>query len=317
VTEDFNEPLLSADETDALLQAMRSGEGPTSLEVEGADLGSPDRPLRQALGRADRVTLELMPEIRKVMLRMAKCTATSEEQPAEIIPYNVLINAILPGSAIGTLRTNDDSLGLLIVGPSLASFIIERRLGAPSDLEDGAITNCAELSSIDRRVLQPCLKDICVDFSRLWTGNPEALQLTQVMKSASELPPFTQFEPLLRIGTRIVPSGGVGDEVIIAVTAGAVRATTAMIREASVQISPDDRARMVSRLSQAEVEIIALLGGTRSTIREVIDLKVGSILRLTNIPEEPIQLTVNGITKLLGRPVVHHGNLAVDITETL
>lgn len=312
---DLNDPLLSAAETDALLDAMRSTSDESS--VESADLGSPDRPLRQALGRADHCVQQMAPELRKALLRIANCSSGTEEQPAEIVPFTVFANAILPGSCIVTLRTHDDCIGLMVIAPQLCNFILERRLGAP--LGEGASRAVArsELSALDRRILRPLVVAMIEEVGRAWNGNTADFQLVKILKNATELPTFTQFEPLLRLGVRIVPTGGSGDELMFAFSAGAVRATTPQEPTTKViAISPDERARMASRLSFAEVDLIAALGRAHITVGRLLDLSVGDVVRLDRIPNEPIEMQVEGTTKLLGLPVVQHGNLAIEVTQT-
>lgn len=310
-----NDPLLTAAETDALLDAMRSTGDDAS--VESADLGSPDRPLRQALGRADHCVQQMSPELRKALLRIANCTSTTEDQPAEIVPFTVFTNAILPGSCIATLRTHDDCTGLIVIAPQLCNFILERRLGAPLSENGSRAVARNELSALDRRILKPLLSSLAEELGRSWNGNPEDFQLVKILKNANELPSLTQFEPLLRLGVRMIPTGGTGDEVMFALSAGAVRATTPQESSTKViAISPDERARMASRLSTAEVELVAALGRAHITVGRLLDLSVGDVVRLDRIPNEPIEMQVEGLTKLIGLPVVQHGNLAIEVTQT-
>lgn len=310
-----SDPLLSAAETDALLNAMRSTGD--DANVESADIGSPDRPLRQALGRADHCVQQMSPELRKSLLRIANCTSTAEEQPAEIVPFTVFVNAVLPGSCIAVLRTHDDCTALIVIAPQLCNFILERRLGAP--LGEGASRTIgrAELSALDRRILKPLVASLCEELGRGWNGNPKDFELVRILKNGNEMPSFTQFEPLLRLGVRIVPTGGAGDEVLFALTAGAVRATTPQEMNTKViAISPDERARMAMRLSSAEVDVVAALGRAHITVGRLLDLNVGDVVRLDRIPNEPVEVQVEGLTKLLGLPVVQHGNLAIEVTHT-
>jgi flagellar motor switch protein FliM len=82
------DPLLSAAETDALLNAMRSTGD--DANVESADIGSPDRPLRQALGRADHCVQQMSPELRKSLLRIANCTSKT------FLPLQLKLDLCLP-----------------------------------------------------------------------------------------------------------------------------------------------------------------------------------------------------------------------------
>jgi len=74
---------------------------------------------------------------------------------------------------------------------------------------------------------------------------------------------------------------------------------------------------MVARLSFAELEMVAVLGRAKSTIRSVLSLKVGDLVRLNEAPDAPLQVYVEGQKKMIGVPVVSHGNIAVEVTELL
>ena len=60
-------------------------------------------------------------------------------------------------------------------------------------------------------------------------------------------------------------------------------------------------------------EAVALLGDYVSTVREVLGLRVGDIVRLSTTPDEPLVVRVGDKNVFLGSPVVHHGNIAVQI----
>ena len=74
---------------------------------------------------------------------------------------------------------------------------------------------------------------------------------------------------------------------------------------------------MAARLAFAEIELVAVLGTRRSFVGEVLAMDVGQVLRLDSVPGQPLSLQVEGVTKLRGMPVIHHGNLAVEIHQTL
>ena len=74
---------------------------------------------------------------------------------------------------------------------------------------------------------------------------------------------------------------------------------------------------MVARLSFAELELVAVLGKSQSTVRNVLSMVVGDVLRLDEAPTSPLQIFVEGQKKMIGVPVVSHGNIAVEITQVL
>ena len=309
---DTPEPLLSSDETDALLGAMRAG-GEGAASVEQADIGSPERRLRVALGHADRAGQLLAEGTRRLILRIANCTSAVEDQPAEITPYSVLRSAFRNGSALVSLRATDGSFALMTV-----SFVLDRRLGAPlaTDEADAVPAERTQLSPVDRRVLRPFVEDLAGTFARAWCDDARALRVEAVLTQPNELPELGQFEPLLRVAVKATPTGSQGDEIMVAMTSGAVSASLPGADEqASLVASADDQSRMAARVAAAEVEAVAVLGRSRSTIRDVLALTVGDVIRLDGIPSEPTTIYVEGRPLMRGHPVIHHGNLALEITE--
>src|SRR5690348_7101285 len=95
------EPLLSPDETSALLDAMRP-KADAAASAEPADLGSPERPLRDALANADACARAMAASMDRLMLRVTGCSSFTEELPAEIAPYKVIRNSIPQGAAVVT-----------------------------------------------------------------------------------------------------------------------------------------------------------------------------------------------------------------------
>jgi flagellar motor switch protein FliM len=49
----------------------------------------------------------------------------------------------------------------------------------------------------------------------------------------------------------------------------------------------------------------------------VLSLNVGDVIRLEEAPTEPLQVYVEGQRKMVGAPVVSHGNVAVEILEVV
>jgi len=316
VTSHGPEPLLTSDETAALLDAMRvgAGAGPT---VEDAALGAPDRPLRRVLGEADRVSEDLASSMRKIMVRVASCSASASAAPTEIVPFDVLVSSIAPGSAIAAFRSREGGHGFIVVGPSLTSFVLERRLGAPV-LAGGAAQMQASrgfLSAVDRRLVRAFVAATLETFSSAWCGTADGLELGDVLARSADLPPFPQFEPMLRIGVRVSPANQAADDLLVILTTSAIRAIPTPSEEAPAAPSSDERARMAGRIGAAEVTVTAVLGRARSTVRDILAIQPGDVIRLDTVPEEPIDVRVHDVAKMRAMPVVHHGNMALEIIE--
>jgi flagellar motor switch protein FliM len=312
------EPLLSLEETNALLDAMRSGSEGTSVEL--LDLTSAERPLRDALGTADSCARALAEAIDKLMLRASGCSSSTEELPAEIIPYKVVRSAIPQGSAIVPFRAADGSLGVMTVGAQLVAFILDRRMGAPLG-RDLPSEPRAMLSLLDRRLLEPFVHSVVELFAKHWCEDPKALAAGPVLSQPADLPMLPQFEPLLQMVFRVTPTGVAGDQVVLALSSGVVsRAKSSATRPLEViHAAPSlaDRTRMATAIRGTDVDAVAILGQHNVTVRELLALRMGDILRLESTPEEPLDIRVGDKAVFRGMPVVRRGNLAVQISSLL
>jgi flagellar motor switch protein FliM len=291
---------------------MRSGAETDS--VEPLDLTSAERPLRDALGTADACARAIAEAIDKLMLRATGSPSTTEELPAEITPYKVIRSAIPQGAAIVPFRGPDGSLGIVTLGPALVTFILDRRMGAPLPKEGAAEPRTA-LSPLDRRLLEPFAISVVELFGKHWCDDPKAFSPSPVISQPADMPPLPQFEPLLQIVFRVAPTGIAGDQLVIAMSSGIVsRAKSTSLAKLPVTAPTEyDRSRMTAALGGTEVEVIALLGDYVSTVREVLGLRIGDIVRLSTTPEEPLVIRVGDKQVFQGTPVVHHGNIAVQI----
>lgn len=311
-----NEPLLSKEETDALLDAMRAG-GALEQTADSVDLTAPDRPLRDALSKADRTGQLYAKVAAKLFLRRLGHTATAEEEPAEIVPFNVFANSFPHGTAIAVLRTSDNSSAFLAIGPALVQFILDARMGADTRAADPEGAGVPQtLSNVDREVLRPFMEALTDTFNRHWSETRSRLMLERVLPRTADMPPMAQFEPLLRIGFRATPTAAGTDDIVFALTSGAVLNTVP--REPATSLvapSADDRQRMLSSVAETDVESIAVLGLAESSVDELLKLQVGDILRLDSVPGQPVPVYVESVKLIRGMPVVQHGNLAIEVTE--
>ena len=313
---DANEPLLTLEETNALLDAMRIG-GEGGSEVEDADLASPERPLRSALDRADVCARAMSQAVDKLMIRLSGGSTATEEQPAEIIPHKVIRGSAAQGSGVATLKAGDGSMGLLIIGPTLVSFLLDRRMGAPLKADEDSEPRLS-LSPLDQRLLMPFISALAEVLGQYWSNDPATFQVDEIFADPADVPVLSQYDPMLQLGLRITPAGMPGDQVLFALSVGAVRGTLPRKKISSgPAISDGDRYQMMRCVEATLVRCVAVLGRTKSTVGHVLALKSGDVLRLDGSPEQPVSVLVGDTPVLTGKPVASSGNLGVQVTDVV
>lgn len=73
--------------------------------------------------------------------------------------------------------------------------------------------------------------------------------------------------------------------------------------------------RAIRRLLEGvPVDVVAELGGAQLTLGELLELKVGQVLRLDQAVSDPISVNVDRRPKYRGEIIVRHGNLAIELS---
>jgi flagellar motor switch protein FliM len=71
--------------------------------------------------------------------------------------------------------------------------------------------------------------------------------------------------------------------------------------------------QLVRLLQDTPITLIAELGETTRSVRDLLDLQVDDVIQLNTGPEDLVKLTVDHIPKFLGFPGIIKGNRAVEI----
>ena len=77
------------------------------------------------------------------------------------------------------------------------------------------------------------------------------------------------------------------------------------------------RPQLERLLDDTTVVLIAELGRTTRTLRDLLEMEVDDMLRLTTGPEDPVTIRIHNIDKFHGMAGVVKGNRAVEITQLL
>lgn len=313
------EPLLSSDETEALLQAMRGSEE-SKTSAKEVELGSPEQRLRKSLTKADDVATDWAAEVRKVVRRMLGASALVREASCDVVPYSVVAQSVVPGSTVCVVQTPDGAAGgFLVAGPGLTTFVLNRRLGGGAIAQASAGDDVRGfLSAVDRRIVRPFCDEVISGFVSAWGPSEVSLAVSEVLSRPSDMPRLGQFEPFLRVPLSVSLNPESSEELSLLLGGSAIRAPKVEAPQKAVDpATVGDKSRMVARISHAELELVAVLGHAQSTVRNVLQLRVGDVVRLHEAPDSPLQIFVEGQKKMIGVPVVSRGNIAVEVTHVL
>lgn len=292
--ERFDEPILSAAETEALLEAMREEQW-SSASSPRAELVAPERALTRAIPLADEAATALIPVLRKQLLKQTGRAMPLEAVPSEITPYDS-VASVEPDTLMFRLLRSDAAVGAIWIAPGLARAVLAQALGGAPD--EAAQAPARRLSDLDRRLLAPFPAAVAAALGRALLGVELQAEAARAEPEASTSP----FEPVLRVAFRAMPYG----ELVVALTSAAV-----------VPASPvaDPPATLAERLREVTVSAAVVFGRARMTLRALLELDRGDVVRLNGSPDTPIELCVGTVVHARGIPVALHGNHALEITE--
>lgn len=313
MTTQEGEPLLSSEETDALLHAMKGSSKRPSIDT--VRLGAADQKLREALAEVDRIAPDLARTLSTVFLRITGTALTVKSEPSDVrilAPYR---SSLIASTAIATFAGPQGGLGILSLEPPLATFALDCRLGAGVVRESEQTTT---LSKVDRRLLRPLMSDWVGALSaHLWTS-AEELSFDSILQRPEDLATLNAETPILCLVFRAENDGKLLGEIQFALTPESLRGrASTSARKSDDQPTKGHSEVLLSRVPEIEVDVAAVLGRAPSTIIKLLALNVGDVIRLDSVPGAPISICVGGARVLRGMPVMFHGNLAVEVSESL
>lgn len=290
-------PLLSAEESAALFDAIRSG-AVEAHATRPASLGSADEPMRRAQRRLDDLAPLAANDLREALLRAGTVPESIEPGPCEVQPLEAFMKSLPPAAAIWTVRSEGEAVARVVLEPNLVAALLERRLGA-ADALVGARPIERAPSPLELRVLEPLARSAAEKIVAPFVPGPLVFGPPG---RPSEL--GSPLSPCATVTLTLTPRRGSPAEIRVALFASSL---------GHVSCTPKVGARIGDVLSDVEVEVVAVLGRATSTVRALLALERGSVLRLDGAPDRPIEVRVDGVPVLRGMPVVKDGNLAIEV----
>lgn len=216
-----------------------------------------------------------------------------------------------------------DGSGILEISPQLAFATVERLLGGGTDapkksraitvIEQAVVRGIIERSLVDLGNAWRSLGDVNFRFSRLETeadfvqiapGSEIVLAVTLDVNISSNSYMMNLCFPTFAL-----------EEIIAQLNR---RQLTAGVKSARDKEKSRENEELVRKhIATTHLPAIAELGRSIITVKDVMDLKVGDILKLNTKISQEIQLSIGGKRKFAVRPGSVNGKKAVRITRNL
>jgi len=213
--------------------------------------------------------------------------------------------------------TNLEGKGIIEISPDLVLLIVERSFGghAQGELAPRPITTIEQ--RIAERTVERCLELYRQAWERAaaltvklesFEADPRLAQIA----SASETCLLFSWEILFKensFGLNVCLPLFVLDPVLRQL------ATQNWLTVSAKRSTPETKRQIGEVLQTTSMTLRVLLGHTRITLRELLDLQVGDVLLLEQKIDEPLMIEVNGARLLTGRAGVVGRSKAVQIVD--
>jgi flagellar motor switch protein FliM len=324
--------VLSQNEIDSLLNEMTSGAVSvddiltgrmTKGEISNYDFRRPNRISKNQV-RTLQTVHESFAEVFGYFLvsklqTVVSITVTSVDQ----LFYSEFILSVSNPSCLYVFEIDGtDGNGIMEISPQLALTIIERLLGGSADqqpkprtitaIEQAVIKNIVEHGLTDLRNAWRSIAELNFKYERL---EMEA-DFVQVAPS-SEIVVVVSFDVNIGVHTYLMnlcfPTFAL-EEVLARlnrqqVTTSATKQSPARMRE--------NMELLRQQISTTYLPIIAELGKAAITVRELLELQVGDVIKMKKKVNQEIEVIIAGKRKLAARPGSVDGKKSVRITKVL
>ena len=313
--------ILSQEEIDALLSAMDRGEVDVEQEirkekvVEPYNLTSQNSMLRSQFYALEEVYDKYATLLDQSLSSTLQRPIEVEFVSTEMVKYGEFISAFSTPTSLNVFSM-EPLIGsaLMAIEAKLVFSLIDCMLGG-----DGKpVTQIRDFTLIEQRMIKKVAEELLQTFEEAWAVVHEVNIALRKTETKPEFVHLVNPNDLMIIMVFAIKGEEFSGNVHLCLS-------YLMLEPIKEKLSSTYRSgndtehtwqqQLTSLLKETHVNMIAELGKTQHTIRELLELEVDHVLRLNTGPKDPVVLTVDGIPKFRGLPGVIKGNRAVEITE--
>lgn len=321
---------LSPEEIAALSKTFQAAEdpyGPTSTGNPAA------RPLdlvgmtsiAKTTGQAPALDLiheEFARNLETLLERTTREHGSCHAEKVEVQSFAELYGALaMPSSIIVVDVVGFASSGLLIIDPRVLFHVIDLMMGGVGgDSGANEILQHRSFTSTERRLINHVVEVVESAMLIAWRDITQvSLRVLRTEVDPRHAAVFRPSDSIINFTVR-VRWGTVEGNISVFLPVTALRpfdeklAATSVIKAPST-MERDWGDRIAELLMDVPVEAVAVLGTHSMPLRQVMDLELGSVIRLDSDPDSPIDVTLGGLVQFQGTPLSQHGNVAINITD--
>lgn len=313
------EEILSQDEVDALLKGvLGEGEEEAPKQQEGGvrryDIGKQERIVRGRMPTLEIINERFARNLRIGLYNLIRRNAEISVGPIKVQKYSEFLRNLVVPANINLMRVKPlRGTALFVFDPNLVFLVVDNLFGG-----DGRFhvrVEGRDFTPTEQRVIQRMLEVAVGEYQACW----KPIYPIEVEYVRSEMNP--QFANIATPSEVVVATsfdielGEGGGSFHICMPYAMVEPVRDILTSSmqGERLEVDERwLRMLrEQVQQAEVELVAKLGVTSVTLRDVLALKVGDVLSL-DVPEA-VLAEVDGVPVLECQYGIHRGQYALKV----
>jgi flagellar motor switch protein FliM len=319
----MSDQILTQEEIDALLSAMDSGEvdleeeAKSETEVVAYNLTSQNIMLRDQFYALEEVYDKFATLFEAHLSSVLQRSMEVEFVSTEMVKYQECISAFSSPTSF-TVFTMDPLIGsaMLAIEPRLVYSLIDCMFGG-----DGKPTErMREFTLIEQRMVRRFATEVLTNFQLAWkTIDPISIAI----KRAEIKPDFVHLaspNELMVVIVFAVKGQEFSGNIHLCIPYLMLEPIKDKLSSKYLQGKNQEHTwseQLEMLLQDTPVTIIAELGITSRSVKDLLNLQVNDVLQLNTGPEDLITLTVDHVPKYLGFPGIIKGNRAVEIAALL
>lgn len=318
--------VLSQSEVDALLSAVSDNE--IKLDAQGKpddrvvvvyDLTSQDRIIRGRLPQLDVIYEKFMRSFRVTLSSAIRKIAALNHSSTDFLKFGEFINTLPAPTCMSVLRMgNLRGSALFVIETKLAYALIDSFFGGddrPYTKIEGKDFTPIELSIV-KKVVELAIQDLEVAWESV-----EAIDCSFVRTEVN--PQFVGIVPptdVVIASTFDVELEKASGTITLVIPYSAIEPIKQKL-SSGFQVEADQTDKRIwskiisEQLKDVSVDIKVNLGETNVSIKDVMNMKVGDVISLSQDASKEIDVLVEGVKKFKGFYGSSHGSVAMKITD--
>jgi flagellar motor switch protein FliM len=321
------EQVLSQGEVDALLRGVSDGQIETETdapeEVGGVvpyDLTSQDKIVRGRLPTLDIINQMFSRLFRNSFSSLMRKSADISAVSTDSLKFGEFLRSLSVPTTLHVFRMEPlRGFGLMVMESSLVFSFVDNFFGGTGN-SDVNITG-RDFSAIEIRMAKKVVLSALEDWERAWKSvHPVACTYvrSEVNPQFAAIVPPTEVVLVIVFDIEMENSSGTFSICIpYSMIEPIINKLKANFQSEQMEVDQIWINRLRGELMQTEMEMMAELGQTQMTPRDLIGLKEGDVVMLDKDVSDPLYVKIDGSAKFRGYSGVSRGMKAIQITEVL